>query len=117
MNFGDRIKKMRKDKDWSQEYVANKLNISVGALSRYETGMFEPKSLSLVNDFATLFDVTTDYLLGKSDSPNSQEIDTDKIKIGLSKTEYGLPTKEQQDKIEEFARFILKDNLKKKEDK
>lgn len=117
MNFGDRIKKLRKDKDWSQEYVANKLNISVGALSRYETGMFEPKSLSLVNDFATLFDVTTDYLLGKSDSPNSQEIDTDKIKIGLSKTEYGLPTKEQQDKIEEFARFILKDNLKKKEDK
>lgn len=117
MNFGDRIKKLRKDKDWSQEYVATKLNISVGALSRYETGMFEPKSLSLVNDFATLFDVTTDYLLGKSDSPTPQEIDPDKIKIGLSKTEYGLPTKEQQDKIEEFARFILKDNLKKKEDK
>lgn len=65
--FGDRIKQLRKEKEWSQEYVANKLNISVGALSRYETGMFEPKSLSLVKDFATLFNVTTDYLLGNSD--------------------------------------------------
>lgn len=74
MNFGDRIKNLRKDKEWSQEYVANKLNISVGALSRYETGMFEPKSLSLVNDFATLFDVTTDYLLGKSDIRNPEEL-------------------------------------------
>lgn len=66
MSFGERIKQLRKDKEWSQEYVATKLNISVGALSRYETGMFEPKSLSLVNDIANLFNVTTDYLLGKS---------------------------------------------------
>lgn len=74
MNFGDRIKQLRKDREWSQEYVANKLNISVGALSRYETGMFEPKSLSLVKDFATLFNVTTDYLLGKSDIRNPEEL-------------------------------------------
>lgn len=74
MNFGDRIKKLRKDKEWSQEYVANKLNISIGALSRYETGMFEPKSLSLINDFATLFNVTTDYLLGKSNIRNPEEL-------------------------------------------
>ena len=73
MNFGDRIKKLRKDKNWSQEYVATKLNISIGALSRYETGMFEPKSLSLVNDFATLFNVTTDYLLGKSYYKNYED--------------------------------------------
>jgi transcriptional regulator with XRE-family HTH domain len=119
MNFGDRIKSLRIEKDWTQEYVCKKLNISSGALSRYETGMYEPKSLELVKDFADLFGVSTDYLLGKSDirNPEEIEIDTDKIKIGLSKAEYGLPTKEQQEKIEEFAKFVLKDNLKKKEDK
>ena len=37
MNFGEIIKKLRIKKDWTQEYVAKKLNISVGALSRYET--------------------------------------------------------------------------------
>ena len=101
MSFGDRIKSLRIEKDWTQEYVCKKLNISSGALSRYETGMYEPKSLELVKDFANLFGVSTDYLLGKSDirNPEKIEIDTDKIKIGLSKAEYGLPTKEQQEKI------------------
>lgn len=117
MSFGNRIKELRTEKQWTQEFVAEKLNISMGALSRYETGMYEPKSLDLVKDFAVLFDVSTDYLLGKSDIRNPEKIDTDKINIGLSKKDYNPPTKEQQDKIEEFAKFVLKDNLKKKEGK
>ena len=40
MNFGDRIKELRTEKQWTQEFVAEKLNISMGALSRYETGMY-----------------------------------------------------------------------------
>ena len=74
MNFGDRIKSLRIEKDWTQEYVCKKLNISSGALSRYETGMYEPKSLELVKDFADLFGVSTDYLLGKSDIRNPEEL-------------------------------------------
>ena len=31
--------------------IADKLNISVAALSRYETGSFEPKSIALIVDF------------------------------------------------------------------
>ena len=66
-----------------------------------------------------IFNCSIEYIAGKSDirNPEKIEIDPDKIKIGLSKAEYGLPTKEQQEKIEEFAKFVLKDNLKKKEDK
>lgn len=64
MNFGEKIKDLRTKKDWTQEFVANKLQISVPALSRYESGTYEPKSLSIVSDFAKLYGVTTDYLLG-----------------------------------------------------
>lgn len=64
MNFGEKIKKLRLDRDWNQEYVASKLNISVPALSRYESGTYEPKSLEIISDFAKLYNVTTDYLLG-----------------------------------------------------
>ena len=117
MIFGERIKQLRIERKWTQEYVCEKLNISSGALSRYETSMYEPKSLDLVKDFANLFNVSTDYLLGKSDIRNSETIETDKINIGLSTKDYNPPTKEQQEKIEEFAKFVLKDNLKKKEDK
>lgn len=74
MSFGNKIKELRTEKQWTQEFVAEKLNISMGALSRYETGMYEPKSLDLVKDFAVLFNVSTDYLLGKSDTRNPEEI-------------------------------------------
>ncbi len=74
MVFGERIKQLRLERKWTQEYVCEKLNISSGALSRYETSMYEPKSLDLVKDFADLFNVSTDYLLGKSDIRNPDEL-------------------------------------------
>ena len=64
MSFGEKIKKLRIEKNWTQEFVAEQLNISVPALSRYESGTYEPKSLSIVSDFAKIYNVTTDYLLG-----------------------------------------------------
>lgn len=84
MNFGDRIKELRTEKQWTQEFVAEKLNISMGALSRYETGMYEPKSLDLVKDFAVLFDVSTDYLLCKSDIRNPGKVDIDEADIAFA---------------------------------
>lgn len=80
MVFGERIKQLRTERQWTQEYVCEKLNISSGALSRYETSMYEPKSLELVKDFSTLFNVTTDYLLGKTDERNSNEYSTPEIR-------------------------------------
>jgi len=64
MNFGEKIKKLRNELGWTQEYVASQLKISVPALSRYESGTYEPKSLSIVYDFAKLYKVSADYLLG-----------------------------------------------------
>lgn len=51
-----------------------------------------------------------------SKDSNTIKIDEDMISIGLSTKDYNPPTKEQQEKIKEFAKFVLKDNLKKKED-
>lgn len=90
MSFGDRIKSLRIEKDWTQEYVCKKLNISSGALSRYETGMYEPKSLELVKDFADLFGVSTDYLLGKSDIRNPEKINIDDVNVAFSSGIKGL---------------------------
>ena len=74
MVFGDRIKLLRIENKWTQDYVCEKLHISPGALSRYETNMYEPKSLELVKEFADLFSVSTDYLLGKTDIRNPEEL-------------------------------------------
>lgn len=114
---GNRIKKLREEKQLKQEELAKILSISPSAIGMYERDAREPND-ELTLKLAEYFDVSTDYLLGKSDIRNPEiEIDKDKINIGLSTKDYNPPTKEQQEKIEEFAKFVLKDNLKKKEDK
>ena len=62
---------------------------------------------------ADYFGVSTDYLLGKSDirNPEPVEVDKDKLKIGLSTKDYSDITDEQKKQIEDFAKFVLKDNL------
>ena len=118
MNFGERIKQLRLEHQWTQEYVCEKLNISSGALSRYETGMYEPKSLDLVKDFAKLFDVSTDYLLGKSDIRNPEQSDPLGLaKIGFSMEDYTPPSDTQREQIKGLLEVIMKDNKKDKSDK
>lgn len=96
MVFGERIKELRLEHKWTQEYVCEKLNISSGALSRYETSMYEPKSLELVKDFADLFGVTTDYLLGKSDIRDPQQVNLDDMDIAFASGIKGLNKQNQE---------------------
>lgn len=115
--LGTRIKLLREELGLKQEDLAKKLSVSPSAIGMYERNLREPNN-ELILKIANFFNVSVDYLLGKSDIRNPEiEIDKDKINIGLSTKDYNPPTKEQQEKIEEFARFVLKDNLKRKEDK
>lgn len=107
--FGQRIKALRKERKYTQEDVAKKLNISIAALSRYETGSFEPKSLELIVDLATLFNVSTDYLLGKTNAKNS-EIDFEKLDIGLTNQTYESLTEAQRIQIKKLISIIVETN-------
>jgi len=112
----NRIKQLREEFQITQLQLAQKLNKTQQQVSLYEKGINE-LDLDGYILLSKIFDCSIEYIAGKSDIRNPEQIDSDKINIGLSKNDYDLPTKEQQDKIEEFAKFVLKDNLKKKEDK
>ncbi len=112
----NRIKQLREEFGITQIQLAKKLNKTQQQISLYEKEINE-LDLDGYILLSKIFDCSIEYIAGKSDIRNPEQIDSDKINIGLSKNDYDLPTKEQQDKIEEFARFVLKDNLKKKEDK
>ena len=86
--------------------IAKKLNISVAALSRYETGSFEPKSISLIVDLAFLYNVSTDYILGKTDCKNP-EVDFDKLDIGLSSKTYETLTEKQKNQIKKIIAILV----------
>ena len=111
----NRLKQLRVEADESQEYVGTLIGVSGQAVGQYE---LEKRDLSpdKILILAEHFNCSTDYLLGKSDIRNP-EVDKDKINIGLSIKDYNPPTEEQKKKIEEFARFVLQENKKNKEEK
>ena len=64
MGFAERLRLLRKQKDLSQQQLADKLGVSNSTISMYERGEREPdfEMLELIGDF---FNVDTNYLLGK----------------------------------------------------
>lgn len=82
----------------------------------YERDEREPND-EITLKLAEYFSVTTDYLLGKSDIRNPEKEDLDKLQIGLSAKDYSNISDEQIKQIEDFARFVLKDNKKDNNDK
>ncbi|MEW5783651.1 MAG: helix-turn-helix transcriptional regulator [Bacillota bacterium] len=71
MELGARLKKLRDEKGISQLELAKALNISNVMLSRYEKNKRSPDYETL-NKLADFYDVTTDYLLGRTNSRNPQ---------------------------------------------
>ena len=62
--IGSRIKKLRREKDWTQADLAELAGISQRNISRYESGNIEPRK-STVLKLANVFGVSTEELLGK----------------------------------------------------
>ena len=65
--FKNRIRDLREDRDLRQIDVAVATGIDQKTLSNYETGKTNPDSFSIIK-LAMFFDVTTDFLLGYSDT-------------------------------------------------
>ena len=63
-----RLKELRKKKNISQVRLAMDLNMNQNSISRYETGEREADYNTLIA-FADYFDVSVDYLLGRTDNP------------------------------------------------
>ena len=68
MNFGEKLKKLRKGK-YSQEELAALLKIHANTISKWESGAMEPRS-KRVRQLAQIFNTTTAYLLGEADEPS-----------------------------------------------
>ena len=74
--FKDRLVQLRTGKGLSQYELAKSLGLSRGQISNYELGSRQPDYETLII-IANFFDVTIDYLLGRSDiSAPTPEINT-----------------------------------------
>lgn len=74
MNLGETIKKLRMQKAITQEQLAEYLNISSQAVSKWETNLSLP-DITLIPMLANIFDVTSDVLLGIDIANKEKKID------------------------------------------
>jgi transcriptional regulator with XRE-family HTH domain len=73
MEFAEKIKKERKDRNWSQEELAEKLFVSRQSVSKWENGQNYP-SIEIVIRLSDLFGITIDELLRSDDELKNKVI-------------------------------------------
>ena len=66
MLFSERLKELRADRNLTQKQVAEGVDMSQMAYQKYEYGTREPAYQKLIA-LADYFDVSLDYLVGRSD--------------------------------------------------
>lgn len=68
MSFSDRIIQLKNERKLLQKDIASSVGVSLRAYQYYEKGQKEP-TLSVLLRLADYFDVSLDYLVGLSDTP------------------------------------------------
>lgn len=103
----NRIKALRAEKNIKQDVLAKLLGLEIAGISKLETGRVPLKDEYIVK-LAEYFNVSTDYLLGKSDIRNIE----DEFKFAYHKEITGLT----EDEIKEALEFYkMVKNRKNKE--
>lgn len=87
--LGKRLKNLREQKKkenskYTQGYLANKIGVARSTYTAYENGTKQPP-LETVNRLADLFDVTTDYLQGRTEIQRQLPSLTDKDEKDIAK--------------------------------
>lgn len=86
VNVGDRIKRLRLQRGWSQRRLASSVGMNNSVLSRIENNL-RPVETEELKKFAEAFDVNTDYLSGFDKSNISHDAQDFADFIDLSEDE------------------------------
>ena len=73
--FAIRLKELREESGYSQSVLARKLGVRQSTVGMWESGQNKPQN-SKLEMLASIFNVSTDYLLGRSDERGKNAEDT-----------------------------------------
>ena len=85
---------------FTQKDIATRLGVEPAAISKYELDMREP-NIEAIKKLATIFNVSIDYLLGRTSDVFVDETDRDTLDISAIKDKYNF-TKKRMDKVKEI---------------
>lgn len=104
---GERLKQLRNERKLTQTELGNKINVTKVSISGYESGKRSPDTDTLQR-LADFFEVSTDYLLGRTDIPvhTSQNKDEEEFHAFINDPELGVWYKELPKSEEEELRKL-----------
>ena len=97
MNFADKLIRLRKQYGWSQEDLAEQVDVSRQSISKWESGQSIP-DLDKIIKLSDIFQVTTDYLVkdaGQAASTNKDEPPRKARRVTIEAASHYLQLKEQ----------------------
>lgn len=118
--LGKRLKKLRTDKKLTQEELGKKINVTKVSISGYENGNRSPDTETLQR-IADIFDVSTDYLLGRTENPDTtgdekslymSKIATEFPDVDLMFKDMESLTAEQMEEVYDYIKFKKNQNKK-----
>lgn len=97
----NRIKLLREEANMTQQELANKLNGAKSTVAMYEKGDRKP-SMEILLKLSNIFNCSIDYILGKSDIRNLEELNKVKFANANGLNTEGLDNED----LEELQRQI-----------
>ncbi|MGI6349914.1 MAG: helix-turn-helix domain-containing protein [Eubacteriales bacterium] len=110
MDFSERLKSLREERDLKQEDIAKKLNVDRSTVGKWESSPSRPDYDKLLI-LADYFGVSTDYLLGRTDIRTPYSADEFETIAAHHEGEW---TEEDLQDIEDFKEFIRSKKRKEK---
>lgn len=113
MTLFERISYLAKKQGLSVFDLAEKLNLSRNSIYSWKKSSPKAETLEKVAEY---FDVTTDYLLGRTDNPNSNNLEEDEITTFFRVNTEDLTESEKDQLREELKEYLefMKSRLKNK---
>ena len=101
----NRLKQLRLERGLLQSDIAKVINKTDRAVGQYERGERDPNTETWIK-LSNFFNVSLDYLLGKTDSSKKIDDILNEEMIGMSKNEYEKLPAEQKKQTHDFAIFV-----------
>ena len=116
MEFGKLLAKLRKERGILQKEVATHLNVTVATISNYEKGVHLPDLNTLIM-LADFFDVSTDYMLQRTDYKASidtlnHHLSADFTVGDLLNTVVELDTHNTQALLDYYDLLVMRNSIK-----
>jgi len=113
--LGCRLRKLREAKGLTRKAVADQLSMTPEGYSYYETGKRNPSPDSL-SRLADLYNVSTDYILGKTDNSSvTVKSDLEDYRFAFYGDITDGLTEDDLETVAEFAAFVREQRKKKSE--